>query len=57
MDNSKETLSNSIQAEHLSVQPKPTVPDSDSTTVIKDWDKDVETIPRLQVIDENQKFT
>lgn len=57
MDNSKETISNSIQAEPASVQSKVEVPDSNSTTVIKDWDKDVETIPRLQVIDENQKFT
>lgn len=49
MDNSRETLSNSTEAE--------TSDQSKSTTLIKDWDKDVEPIPRLQVIDENQKFT
>ncbi|KAI8642931.1 RHD3/Sey1 [Parasitella parasitica] len=28
-----------------------------STSAIKDWDHDLETIPRLQVVDEHQKFT
>ncbi len=25
--------------------------------LIQDWENDVETIPRLQIVDENQKFT
>jgi hypothetical protein len=28
-----------------------------SDLLVQDWDNDVETIPRLQVVDENQKFT
>ncbi len=28
-----------------------------SSTSIQDWDNDTAVIPRLQVIDENQKFT
>lgn len=28
-----------------------------ATSTIPDWDHDVQVIPRLQVVDEHQKFT
>lgn len=28
-----------------------------NSSTIKDWDHDLDTIPRLQVVDEHQKFT
>ena len=28
-----------------------------SSSAIQDWDHDLDTIPRLQVVDEHQKFT
>lgn len=46
-----------MNAENKQEQKEPVLTTTKATSTIPDWEQDVEVIPRLQVVDEHQKFT
>ncbi|CAO3615002.1 unnamed protein product [Mucor fragilis] len=51
------TLNHSKEDQHIATPVDSLSSVKTSSSAIQDWDHDVETIPRLQVVDEHQKFT